>query len=397
MVKIRPYTKRGHCGWEVDIVLRLPTGETLRERVKSPISSKSGALAWARERERILLREGNRATKTPAPTLAEFWPEFITGHVEANRQKPSTVVTTQSIYKIHLAPAFGSRRLDTISDEDVQKFKGSLSDRSPKTLNNVLTVLSKLLRVAVEWKRMDRLPCRVKLVKVQKPEVEFYEPHDYERLLSGARAADERTHLVALLGGDAGLRIGEVIALEWTDLDIKRRLVRVQRSEWQGAVSAPKGGQSRIIPMTSRLAAALEQQRSLRDRVLGKDDGTSVDWDWAREKMRTAQRRAGLKADGKLHKLRHTFGARLAMAGAPAKTIQELMGHADLTTTMRYLHLTPKHKEAAIRLLERGDILETGPGVSPEENWGQKKAPPNLTWGGPRLVTPTGLEPMFST
>ena len=74
-------------------------------------------------------------------------------------------------------------RLDAISDERVQAFKGGLSDRRPKTLNNVLTVLSNVLRVAVEWKRIDRLPCPIRLVKVQKPEMEFYETPDVERLV----------------------------------------------------------------------------------------------------------------------------------------------------------------------------------------------------------------------
>ena len=163
--------------------------------------------------------------------------------------------------------------------------------------------------------------------------------------------------------------------MEWTDLDMRRRLVTVQRSEWQGEISSPKGGQSRVVPMTARLAAALEAHRNLRTRVLPKDDGTEIDWHWAREKMATAQRRAGMKSDGKLHKLRHTFGARLAMAGAPAKTIQELMGHADLTTTMRYLHLTPRHKEAAIRLLERGEILETRREAALAGDLGKEKPP----------------------
>jgi len=253
-----------------------------------------------------------------------------------------------------------------------------------------------VLRVAVEWNRIDRLPCRIRLVKVQKPSIEFYEPADYERLLDGAQRADERTHILTLLGGDAGLRIGEIIALEWTDLDMRRRLVTVQRSEWQGEISSPKGGQSRVVPMTARLATALEAHRNLRTRILLKDDGSGVDWHWAREKMATAQRRAVMVADGKLHKLRHTFGARLAMAGAPAKTIQELMGHQDLQTTMRYLHLTPQHKEAAIRLLERGDILETGADEAPPESSRQEKAPESGRDSGARLVTRTGLEPMFS-
>jgi len=389
--------KKVTAGYEVDIKIRLPSGKMLRERVRSPVTSKSGSADWGRARETLLLREGTREKKVQTPTLAEFWPEFLAGYIEANRHKPSTIVTTKSIYKIHLEPAFGAKRLDAIADEDVQKLKGALADRSPKTVNNVLTVLGKALRIAVKWKRLERLPCDVALVKVQRPEVEFYEPADYERLVDGASLADERTYVLSLLGGDAGLRIGEIIALEWTDLDMKRRLVKVQRSEWQGAVSAPKGGQSRTVPMTARLATALEARRGPRTRVLTKDDGTGIDWDWAREKMRTAQRRAGMKPDGKLHKLRHTFGARLAMSGAPAMTIKELMGHADLTTTMRYMHLTPAHKEAAIRRLELGDSWETSIPAGASNAPGQKKAPPNLTLGGAQMVTPTGLEPMFST
>ncbi len=103
-----------------------------------------------------------------------------------------------------------------------------------------------------------------------------------------------------------------------------------------------------------------------------------------------------MKPDGKLHKLRHTFGARLAMSGADAKTIQEFMGHADLTTTMRYLHLTPAHKQAAIRRLEFGDILETAPSSPPTAKAKAKKSPASRTMEAGQVVTPTGLEPMLS-
>ncbi len=78
--------------------------------------------------------------------------------------------------------------------------------------------------------------------------------------------------------------------------------------------------------------------------------------------MRRAQRLAGLKVTGGLHVLRHTFCSRLAMAGAPALAIKELAGHTSLTTTMRYMHLSPSAKSAAIQLLNaeaRGDVGET--------------------------------------
>ncbi len=64
-----------------------------------------------------------------------------------------------------------------------------------------------------------------------------------------------------------------------------------------------------------------------------------------------AQRHAGLRATGGLHVLRHTFCSHLSMRGAPAKAIQELAGHADLTTTLRYMHLSPSARQGAIALL----------------------------------------------
>ena len=80
-----------------------------------------------------------------------FAPRFVDGHARANRHKPSGSASTQSILKWHLVPAFGSRRLDAITNEQVQRLKLALSERAPKTVNNVLTVLSSLLKKAVEW------------------------------------------------------------------------------------------------------------------------------------------------------------------------------------------------------------------------------------------------------
>ena len=69
---------------------------------------------------------------------------------------------------------------------------------------------------------------------------------------------------MVLLGGDAGLRLGEIIALEWRDVDLQARRLTVQRSDWQGHVTVPKGGRSRQLPMTQRLTAALKAARHLR-------------------------------------------------------------------------------------------------------------------------------------
>src|SRR5438046_3180281 len=83
---------------------------------------------------------------------------------------------------------------------DVQVLKANRPHRSPKTANDALTVLAKMLRVAVEWKVIDRMPANVRLLKVTHAEMEFYEEHDLERLVEAAQKTDSLAHLAVLLG-----------------------------------------------------------------------------------------------------------------------------------------------------------------------------------------------------
>ena len=157
---------------------------------------------------------------------------------------------------------------------------------------------------------------------------------------------------MVLLGGDAGLRLGEIVALEWRDVDLHARRLTVQRSDWLGHVTVPKGGRSRQLPMTQRLTAALEGRSASaiaigccacrmdrRSRAIGSSKPS-------------AARSASRASEQGVHILRHTFCSHLAMKGAPARAIQELAGHADLSTTQRYMHLSPAATEDAIRLLD---------------------------------------------
>jgi integrase len=112
--------------------------------------------------------------------------------------------------------------LASITTEDVQQFKSTLSARSPKTVNNILTVLNVLMRIAVEWDVIERVPCVIKMLKAPKSHAAFYDFDQFERLVERARM-DRQPHLVVLLGGEAGLRCGEMIGLEWLDIDLEKR------------------------------------------------------------------------------------------------------------------------------------------------------------------------------
>jgi site-specific recombinase XerD len=126
------------------------------------------------------------------------------------------------------------------------------------------------------------------------------------------------------------------------------------------------------LPLTVRLERALRQARHLKGaRVISHAQGRPYSEKDVQGAVARAMRGAGLQRGG-VHTLRHTFCSHLAMRGAPAKAIQELAGHQNLSTTQRYMHLSPAALDAAIRLLDdrsavpgRGDIVEEAGNESP--------------------------------
>ena len=356
-VTIRKY-RRG--GWEADITLRLPDGSRYRERRVVSHSSKSAAQRWGEDRERHLLQYGPAQPKKEVPTLKEFAPQFLQG-ASANRQKASTVTAKQSILTNHLLPYIGAKRLDAVNPEDVARLKYQLRARSPKTVNNVLTVWSAVYTTAVDLGVVERRPCAIPLLRVPKATAAFHDFAEYARLVEAARQESTLAVVIVRLGGDAGLRCGEILALDWSDVDLPQRQLTIARSDWRGHVAGTKSGRVRYIPLTRQLAAALQMHRHLRgSRVVCQSDGRPLTQMIVYGTVRRAARRAGVTRYG-VHMLRHTFCSHLAMRGAPARAIQELAGHQDLGTTQRYMHLSPAAIASAIRLLD-GDGLETAIG-----------------------------------
>ena len=151
-----------------------------------------------------------------------------------------------------------------------------------------------------------------------------------------------------------------MIALERRDVDLGKRQICVQRSDWNGQVTTPKGGRLRYVPLTIRLASALPDHRHLRSQnVLCQEDGQPLTRQMVQYRVLRASRRAKLPHDG-VHILRHTFCSHVAMRGAPPSAIQELAGHHDLGMTQRYMDLTPAALDSAIRLLDAAESRKYG-------------------------------------
>jgi hypothetical protein len=93
------------------------------------------------------------------------------------------IAAKETVLRVHLAKAFGDKRLDEISTEDVQRLKAALVERAPKTVNNILTTLSVVLKTAVEWGVIERVPCSIKLLKAPKGDASFHDFEEFERLV----------------------------------------------------------------------------------------------------------------------------------------------------------------------------------------------------------------------
>lgn len=340
--------------WEkyrVDVVVTLPDGSTKRVNRDAPVQTKRDAEKFEQELRRSIL-DGTFGKKEekPVPTLAAFETEFISNYAEANNKK-SEVETKKGVLKNHLVPAFGKKRLDQINARDIEAFK-SMKLRegiSAKTVNNMLTILRKLLSVAQEWEIIPFVP-KVKWLKVPPNKFDFLTFDEADRLIA---AAEGEWRTMITLASKTGLRQGELLALTWDDLDLVKGRLVVSRNLSRGEITTPKNGKTREIPLGDDVLAALKRHRHLRgDLVFSKPDGSMLTKGECKHPLWRACKRAGLRRIG-WHVLRHTFASHLVMRGAPMKAVQELMGHSTMEMTMRYAHLSPDVRRDAVRLLDR--------------------------------------------
>lgn len=225
---------------------------------------------------------------------------------------------------------------------------------------------------AAEIELIDRVP-GIKRLKIDERQVVFLDFAPYEDLVEASRDFDPKWQVAIMLAGDAGLRLGEIRAIGAQHWDRWRSRITVERSLWENIESATKGWRRRTIPLTDRLQAALlEVEKSdskMRSRryLFGPSQNKAPTDEVMNTRMEWIRDRAGIAGIG-WHALRHTFCSHLAMLGVPARTIQELAGHADLRTTLQYMHLVECETDRAISLLngrpkraqEQRDRAESG-------------------------------------
>jgi integrase len=294
-------------------------------------------------------------TSPDMPTLAGFKERYFKDHV--SRLKASSQDYQDRIWRT-LLPELGETPLDKIDSEALAKLTGKLQERdlSAKTINNVLSGLRTALSHAEEWKLISSVP-RVRWLKVAQAKFAFLDFEEATRLLAAAHGETLGPMLVVAVR--TGLRIGELLALKWSDVSLDRKQITVARSVWwaKGGTAheaGTKNNKVRTVPLTPDALAALESlttvEPSRRGYVFTDPAGSQLAQSQVKWLLWRVQDTAKLPRTG-WHALRHTFCSHLAMRGVPLPAIQQLAGHSTIMITMRYAHLAPDHLRAAIDAL----------------------------------------------
>ena len=327
--------KRGNKYW-IDFMFNRQ-----RHRMPSPENSFTGAKVY----EGIIrskLARGEEITEkiekdTKAPIFSEFALKWHKTYV-VNNNKESEQASKRYALNRHLIPFFGKLPLDKITVLQIEEFKAKkLSEKlNPKTINNLLTILSKCLKTAQEWECINKVP-KMRLLKVPPQKFDFLSNEELSSLLFASNGIIKE---MILMDSMTGLRFGELAILDWDDIDLKNKKIIVRRSITRGLIGSTKSNKIRYVPLASQLFHLLNKRSIKIGLVFPNIGNIPYTPAVALKGLHDACKLAGLRRIG-WHALRHTFASHLVQSGISILIVKELLGHSDVKTTMRYSHLGP--------------------------------------------------------
>ena len=377
------YLRKGARGGVWYAKFRLPDGSQINERLGKEWTERGRPQAgyltrrMAEARLRELLADAQRGTlaaqhKTGA-TFGDACAEWLRYTEHDRGRAPSTVSDYRSAVSHSLLPAFGSERpLEEMTAARIDAYRaqmvgeGKLSNR---TINKQLVMLNGIFRRA---QRVWGLPTNPAAMVERQP---VHRTGDFNVLTPGevealARAAaSEQDAALFVTAAFSGLRMGELRGLCWGDVDFAKRLIHVPRGFTRWQLGHTKSHKVRSVPMIDQVMRVLDGPSRREyftadgDLVFANEVGGYIDDGRLRRRFKKALVSAGLK-QLRFHDLRHTFGT-IAVQASPLTDVKAFMGHADIQTTMIYVHHVPQH-DAAERLsrvvARSGDFVDADAG-----------------------------------
>lgn len=309
----------------------------LRQSLKTKDRSTANYLKAQRDQE---LTEGRYINYNDHPALV-----LMEKHIEYNQYR-RVKAHSQCVYsRIKRFLDWAKiQRIKQISDERLQEYLNHRLHQDKVSLyeaNNIIINVKAWLNWCVKMKYIVSNPIKIAKYKVPERDVRFLSKEEIQKLLNAANNpklyCDNKPVLSPLLACAiyTGLRKSELFHLEWEDIDFSKNILRVRNK--QGFTTKSK--RIRTLPLHPALRQILFPLR--------KENGYCFDTTNEKRVFSRIRLEAGLSEIG-YHTLRHTFASQAIMAGVDIYTVSKLLGHADVSTTQIYAHLSPNHLHDSI-------------------------------------------------
>lgn len=292
----------------------------------------------------------------PRLTLSAYLDKFL--EYAKDNYTPANFSNTRRVLKQFLL-AHGDRQLASITPLDIESWKstrlqatrglgsGRVQRISPVSVNSNLRVIRAAFGYAVRWGLLEKNPmATVTFLRVPERSRAHLSLSDLQLLLS--RIPERWLRDMVLLGVLTGLRRGEMLHLRWQDVDLGKRILRVEN----GPGFRTKSGKPRVVPLNHSAVTLLRQGRAHgQSDMVFSAGGRPLTPSWVTHRFKHRIRVAGLPEDIHFHSLRHTFASWLAQDGVSLYAIQKLLGHSSPNVTQIYSHLQPDQMHETVNRL----------------------------------------------
>jgi integrase len=275
------------------------------------------------------------AVASPSTTVPEvLLSEFVADHLKAVKTNHSgkTYDIAQRSFS-NFKAAVGDKPIHQISAQDLESFKTlRASQVSIASVNMEVRAIKAGFNVAVDWSKLDKSPfAKTKQLKVQKKKKVHLTKTEYQKLI--AKVTAQWMKDIVEFDVLTGLRLGELMNLKWTDVDLAKKTANIQSSDDYQV----KGGNMREIPLNDRAIEIINSKKHVNEWIFLSDKYKKVTDDFVSKTFKVYVRAAKLSDDLHFHSLRHTFGTWAAEAGVPLHTVKNIMGHSSVTVTEGYV------------------------------------------------------------
>ena len=316
-------------------------------------------------------RDGGLVFDAENQTVGEYLQRWLNDSVRGS-VKPVTFENRARVVRVHISPALGRIKLKALAPAHVQGFYRAKLDEglASSSVHTIHSVLHTALKRAVKLELVPRnAAAAVDPPRPRPKEIRPLDAAQAKALLSAARG--DRLEAVYVLAVTAGLRISELLALKWEDVDLERGVLHVRRTlsaaDSGPTFTTPKSGKGRGIKLTGQAVDALKRHRATQNEERLRLGSMWEDWGLlfcaergtpssrrtlTRCSFKPLLKRAGLP-DIRFHDLRHTCATLLLSRGHHPKLVQELLGHASVAITLdRYSHVLPGMSDQTAAAME---------------------------------------------